>query len=137
MTTSLKTCFKCGLILPLTEYYKHSEMKDGHLNKCKECSKKDVKKNRAKNIHYYRKYDRERGSRMTSKDLKAQRAKYPDKNRARARVNVAISRGKITKQPCVICGSKNVHAHHEDYSKPLDVVWLCPRHHAAIHAQPN
>lgn len=39
----IKTCFKCGIEKSLDDFYRHNEMSDGHLNKCKECSKKDNK----------------------------------------------------------------------------------------------
>ena len=41
----MKKCFKCNLEKPLTEFYKHSKMSDGHVNKCKICNKKDVSEN--------------------------------------------------------------------------------------------
>jgi hypothetical protein len=51
-------------------------------------------------------------------------------------VNVAIRGGDLTRLPCEICGTTDhVHAHHDDYSRPLDVRWLCALHHAEWHRQ--
>jgi hypothetical protein len=55
-----KVCFKCEQEKNITEFYRHSEMFDGHLGKCKECTKTDNRNNRARRLSYYRKYDRAR-----------------------------------------------------------------------------
>lgn len=56
---------------------------------------------------------------------------------ARALVARDIRAGLITKGACVVCGNGNAVAHHEDYSKPRDVVWLCLSHHQKRHAEMN
>lgn len=54
------------------------------------------------------------------------------KNKARSYLHVYIKRGKIQRKPC-FCGDTNSQAHHEDYSKPLEVVWFCRKHHIELH----
>lgn len=62
------------------------------------------------------------------------RNKYPMKAEAHRLTRNAINRGELTKQPCEICKSeKDIHAHHDDYSKPLNVRWLCRAHHIDWH----
>jgi len=58
-----------------------------------------------------------------------------ERQRARQLAHAAIKKGRIKRQPCVICGTTNrVVAHHEDYSKPYEVQWLCKNHHGRAHA---
>lgn len=61
------------------------------------------------------------------------RKRNPDKVNAHSKVNYALRKGLLNKLPCEICGEKQVHAHHEDYSKPLEVVWLCKSCHKSLH----
>ena len=56
-----------------------------------------------------------------------------EKRKAHNALNNAIGRGLIQKQPCFCCGETTVEAHHPDYSHPLDVVWLCHKHHKEAH----
>lgn len=153
MTPQIKTCFKCGRTLALSEFYKHQGMADGHMGKCKECARADVKENRKEKIVYYKQYDRKRAMRpdrvaarkeyeqkeerkkRRAAKLLEDRKQHPQKNKARYLVANGIRQGTLRKQPCLICGeTDSVQAHHEDYSKPLDVMWLCPKHHKWIHS---
>jgi len=85
-----KPCFKCGEVLPLSMFYKHPKMKDGHVNKCKDCNKADVRLNRKEKIEYYRLYDRDRGNRQTKEYRDSYYSKYPKKRKAHDMVSNAI-----------------------------------------------
>lgn len=58
-----------------------------------------------------------------------------DRHKARWLVRAAINAGRLTRQPCEICGASSTDAHHDDYSKPLAVRWLCRPHHIEYHAK--
>jgi hypothetical protein len=61
--------------------------------------------------------------------------KTRDKGQVKARniVRQRIADGRLQRLPCEVCNDPKSHAHHEDYSKPLDVKWLCPKHHSELH----
>lgn len=130
MKTSVNTrkvCFKCKIEKAITEFYVHPQMGDGRLNKCKECARKDVRANYEANTEYYRAYDRERGRRPGD----------PHKEAARRAVRDALVRGDLTKQECEVgvdCRGR-MEAHHDDYTKPLEVRWLCKKHHGEVHTE--
>ncbi len=136
----MKECFKCHQTLPLSEFYKHPKMSDGRLGKCKECTKRDARSVRRAKIDYYRQYDvkrfhedphRRQYQFAATKELEA---KYPDRMKARTTTSNAIRDGRLVRQPCEVCGiTDHIEAHHDDYSKPLDVRWLCRRHHNEHH----
>lgn len=53
---------------------------------------------------------------------------------AHKKVSYAIEHGRLERAPCMICGDeRRVQAHHDNYARPLDVVWLCQRHHLERH----
>jgi len=58
-----------------------------------------------------------------------------EKSNARAYLHVYVKRGKVKKENCLICGSEKSEAHHKDYKKPLDVIWLCRTHHLSLHEE--
>lgn len=119
--SSMKICKKCGAELPLTSFYTHKQMADGHLSFCKDCVRTRVLAHRSLNLEMIRAYDRSRGYRVYDRN----------KERARQLVYNAVRRGELQKQPCW-CGAPG-EAHHHDYSRPLDVDWLCKTHHGMEH----
>jgi hypothetical protein len=123
-------------------------MADGLLGKCKECTRNDVNENRRKNIERYRAYDRRRFqedpkrrastlSRPSPSNSEAKkewnRNRDPERKNAYYTFSNAVRDGRIVRQPCEVCGKPGAQGHHDDYSKPLDVRWLCSTHHAEHH----
>lgn len=129
----MKRCFKCGAEKPLTEFYAHAGMADGHLNKCKDCAKRDVRERRRESEHV-REYDRQRGNRQTATYLQEYRQRFPKKYAAHRAVRREVQAGRLVAQPCE-CGSTfAVEAHHDDYDHPLVIRWLCAKCHKRWHA---
>jgi len=137
---SSKVCFKCKEIKPLGMFYKHPAMADGHVNKCTECNKKDVRENRLSKVDYYRAYDTSRAKLPNriklAKELNA-RWRKEDRRREKCHnaVTRAIKKGTLDKENCCVCGSEKSMAHHESYDKPLEVIWYCQIHHKARHKE--
>jgi hypothetical protein len=129
----MKKCFKCRRVLPLTEFYRHPMMADGHLGKCRACTRKDVQENYTKKRDHYLDYERSRYNADRIASIAASRDRHPDHLRARRAVHVAVANGSLKRTPCEVCGAQKVEGHHDDYSKPLDVRWLCRKHHAQWH----
>jgi hypothetical protein len=146
----MKICKECEIEKPLTEYYAHNAMADGYLNKCRDCVRLRVSKNTKEKSEYYKEYDRKRGMLPNRVEARKKYAKteqgkeaikrahkkykesYPARDFARIAVNNAVRDGKLQKLPCFICGDV-AEAHHPDYGRPLDVVWLCNTHHREAH----
>lgn len=149
----MKTCFKCNETQPLDEFYAHPRMADGRLGKCKSCARRDTAERearlaldpmwligeRARHREKSRKARDEGRAKPAprSRKMESMRAyfeRYPDKHKAHGIVRRAIRKGALKPQPCEKCGAK-AQAHHDDYSKPLDVRWLCVKHHAEHHVR--
>jgi len=116
-------------------------MKDGHLNKCIECAKIDARGCAPEQAVTRRAYERKRSQlphriELRERVVKAWAKMYPERKAAHAKLRYAMKRGMVTQLPCMVCG-ESAEAHHPDYSRPLDVVWLCSSHHKQAHAITN
>jgi hypothetical protein len=138
----MKRCFRCGKEKDISEFYKHPAMGDGHLGKCKNCTRRDVRENYDLKFEYYREQNREKFKQSLTNGKAAEwqrkrRASNVERYHANCAVSNALRDGRLVKQPCEVCGSTDVQAHHDDYSKPLEVRWLCFVHHRELHGQRN
>ena len=92
---------------------------------------------RLKKLAYFRKRRREGKTRISDrKSARKNRLTHPVQYQSRLKLSRAIASGFIKKpSKCSVCHKKNkrIHGHHEDYSKPLDVIWMCPWCHSQHH----
>jgi hypothetical protein len=141
-----RQCRVCGLVFVVTAY-----MVTRRHYPCRQCeSKRDRERREYKtpayrerkrrwrmaNIEKYRRCVRESLKRGRA-ERRYQRPRSVDdahKSRARTLLNRAVAKGLIERLPCERCGhDERVEAHHSDYSRPLDVNWLCKLCHEAVH----
>ena len=149
----MKVCRKCGLEKDLTEFYKKPAMADGHLNHCISCVKAYEKDRREKQLDRLKAYDKARanlphrvqarkeyaktdaGKSAHKKANDAYLKRYPFKYVSRVLTRNAVRDGKLEKASCCTeCGStEKIEGHHDDYTKPLEVRWLCESCHKEWH----
>ena len=149
----MKQCRTCKEIKSLSEFHKHHRRKDGHANECKSCVKKRQQKwyketREERLIQRKEYYDENREKILAQKRLPEIHLRnlavgrewyqnHPEKMKATSKLNYAIKKGIITRpEVCENCKQKpdkTLHGHHEDYNKPLEVIWLCHACHIAYH----
>lgn len=128
----MKNCSSCGELKPLDHFQKRKASKDGLTASCKGCLK----------IRDKAKHDKKATSwcRVPYVNIEP-RAAYVMRNGrkryAHEQLNYAVKVGKVLKrEKCERCGNQElVHGHHDDYNKPLIVMWLCPKCHKQRHRE--
>jgi hypothetical protein len=145
-----KKCNRCGEWKLCAEFHKRSDRPNGLQPKCKACQKainykwraanpeqtRDLRRSSYSAIGHVTKrvYDSTPDARAKHRENARQyRARNPEKVRAHNAVRHAVKMGRLQRTGCAVCGAGNAHAHHHDYTKPLDVIWLCKTHHADEH----
>lgn len=128
-------CNKCEIEKDESEYYPRNKV-------CKDCTKKRVseyqKTEKGREVHRaankrYSKTDKCKERRSLAGAKYNQLATTKKKQLAKWAVKRAVKAGIIERGVCEACSSSNVHGHHDDYDRQLDVRWLCPIHHNEWH----
>ena len=140
----LKRCPHCGVEKPLTDFNADRSRRSGLANWCRPCHRARVR------AHHLR--TRHADPAAASRECREWRAANPDSARrtsrrayakkmatgaeqAKRKVRDALLTGVLTRRPCETCGATRAEGHHNDYAKPLEVVWLCRACHARLHRE--
>ena len=117
-------CAKCGTLFTLLNWVYNNRIKqnkNGKLFCSHRCSAMAHIKEESPNW---------RGG--ISKDSSHYQKQYPERYQARQIAYRNVCNGKLRKQPCAVCANSKSESHHSDYSKPLEVIWLCKKHHGVL-----
>lgn len=138
-----KRCTKCGETKAVEEFNRHHDRKDGLQTRCRPCQALATRESRRRHSDHANAVSRARRKREGEKRKLQQRKQRhrdrKDKTPARRATLLAIRKGVLVRpDACGKCGAteRAIHAHHTDYSKPLEVEWLCPPCHADAHYGP-
>lgn len=139
-----KTCSRCKSILDISEFGKNRNRQDGIADRCLVCKRTLSANHRLKYAHTQKYRDRmsaayqrwrKRHPGRKLEHVQASQKKYPEHHKTRQAFTRAVFEGLIERKPCIVCASLNANGHHEDYSKPFDVIWLCTLHHGRRHVE--
>lgn len=135
-----KTCNSCSTEKPVSDFGLRAASKDGLSAKCKECQKEyDKKRASAPHRVAARKayIQTEAGKASHNKSTKKWVENNSSKRKAHIAAGNALRDGKLNRgEKCQLCDcSVNLDAHHDDYSKPLGIRWLCQTHHKQWHKE--
>lgn len=135
-----KSCTRCGSVKPLSEFQVRRASADGLTASCKECLRAydaaRYERDWAKVRERQARYRATEEARVRHRELqKAYWARYPEKRAARLRVGNALRNKRLERpEACEACQMPGrLHAHHDDYARPLEVRWLCVPCHEAVH----
>jgi hypothetical protein len=141
-----KACSRCSEVRPLTEFHADRRAPDGKRSECKACTQASVKRWRESNSDAHRAADARykaglpgevkrawsRSYLQRHPDRRAEqrrrfRREHPDKARAHNALNKAVQEGRLQRPAaCQWCGAGGrIEGSHRDYSRPLEVLWLC------------
>jgi hypothetical protein len=121
-----KRCGHCKVIKSTDCFNSCKYSATGYRSQCKDCMKQQRKslggyyaewREKDSTKEFYRGYAR--------RASKAAPIRIWARNKARA----------LERMPCEVCGTEKAEAHHTDYLKPTDVMWLCRAHHINWHAE--